>query len=86
VCVCVCVCVFVCVQIIGSSLLIICDDVQVGIWMIDFAKTQYVPDRLITHRDKWQFGNHEDGYLIGIDNLIKVRLRVESRSTVYRLF
>ena len=40
--------------------------------MIDFAKILHVPDRLITHRDAWQFGNHEDGYLIGIDNLIRV--------------
>jgi len=61
------------VQIIGSSLLIICDDVHIGVWMIDFAKTLHVPDRPLTHRDTWQFGNHEDGYLIGIDNLIKVR-------------
>lgn len=61
------------VQVIGSSLLIICDDVHVGMWMIDFAKTLYVPDRLLTHRDLWHFGNHEDGYLIGVDNLIKVR-------------
>ena len=61
------------IQIIGSSLLIVSDNVRVGAWMIDFAKTLYVPDRLITHRDPWQLGNHEDGYLIGIDNLIKVR-------------
>lgn len=59
-------------EIIGSSLLIICDDVHVGAWMIDFAKILHVPDRLITHRDPWQLGNHEDGYLIGIDNLIKI--------------
>jgi len=59
-------------QIIGSSLLIVGDDRHVGVWMIDFAKTLHVPDRLLTHRDPWQFGNHEDGYLIGIDNLIRV--------------
>jgi len=61
-----------CLQIIGSSLLIVSDERHVGVWMIDFAKILYVPDRLLSHRDPWQLGNHEDGYLVGIDNLIKV--------------
>jgi len=52
--------------------LIVGDNVHIGAWMIDFAKTLHVPDQLLTHRDPWQFGNHEDGYLVGIDNLIKV--------------
>lgn len=40
-------------------------------WLIDFAKTVRLPeDTLIDHKSKWKVGNHEDGYLIGIDNII----------------
>lgn len=41
--------------------------------MIDFAKTVPVPSHLqITHRELWKVGNHEDGYLIGISNLLTI--------------
>lgn len=42
--------------------------------MIDFAKTMHLPENLpsLSHRLKWQVGNHEDGYLFGLDNLIQV--------------
>lgn len=41
--------------------------------MIDFAKTVPVPDNVnIDHASAWKVGNHEDGYLIGIDNLISI--------------
>jgi len=41
--------------------------------MIDFAKTYPLPDGLvITHNDEWKVGNHEDGYLIGVDSLIRI--------------
>lgn len=60
-------------EVIGSSILIIYDDEKAGVWMIDFAKTVPVPEGInITHRKPWNLGNHEEGYLTGIDNLIKV--------------
>lgn len=42
-------------------------------WLIDFAKTVQLPANTeITHSNKWSVGNHEDGYLIGINNLIGI--------------
>ena len=39
--------------------------------MIDFGKTRLLPsDICITHSKSWIRGTHEDGYLIGLDNLI----------------
>lgn len=56
---------------IGSSLLFVHDEKNASIWMIDFGKTRPLPNGLvITHAEQWREGNHEDGYLIGIDNLI----------------
>ncbi|GFT70013.1 inositol-trisphosphate 3-kinase homolog [Nephila pilipes] len=60
-------------EVIGSSVLIIHDGKRAGAWMIDFAKTIPLPEGVsINHRSKWTHGNHEDGYLIGLDNLIMV--------------
>lgn len=60
-------------QVVGSSILIIYDRNHVGAWMIDFAKTLPLPQSVtVTHRKPWQQGNHEEGWLTGIDNLIKV--------------
>ncbi|KAH9513787.1 hypothetical protein Btru_031403 [Bulinus truncatus] len=60
-------------EIIGSSLLIMFDSSNhAGVWMIDFAKTIPVDDIILTHRKPWQQGNHEDGYLTGLDNLVEI--------------
>lgn len=40
--------------------------------MIDFGKTVPIPDgRVIDHRTPYERGNHEDGYLTGLDSLIE---------------
>lgn len=60
-------------QVVGSSILIIYDSQHVGAWVIDFAKTLPLSDGVsVTHRQPWQQGNHEEGWLTGIDNLIRV--------------
>lgn len=60
-------------QVIGSSLLFVHDQMNANVWMIDFAKTVPVPPHLhISHTKPWKVGNHEDGYLIGISNLLNI--------------
>ncbi|KAK0163243.1 hypothetical protein PV327_006948 [Microctonus hyperodae] len=61
-------------EIVGSSLLFVHDANNAGIWMIDFAKSLPLPANLkkIEHDAEWQVGNHEDGYLIGVNNLIDI--------------
>ena len=60
-------------ELIGSSLLFVHDDEHAGIWLIDFAKTYPLPNSVkLDHLSKWELGNHEDGYLAGIENLIRV--------------
>jgi len=69
-------------EVIGSSLLIVADcDGRCGLNMIDFAKTKIVPDDMnIDHRTQWEIGNHEDGILYGIDNLVQVFDEVLART------
>lgn len=44
---------------------------KTGLWLIDFAKTTPLPSGIaISHNIPWVEGTHEDGYLIGLDNLI----------------
>lgn len=60
-------------EVIGSSLFIIYDDTKVGAWIIDFAKTNSVPNGMtVDHRKPWVQGNHEEGFLFGLDQLITV--------------
>lgn len=48
---------------------------KTGAWMIDFAKSTRVPENIIlNHKNPWKLGNHEDGYLTGLNNLIEVKI------------
>ncbi|XP_031848410.1 inositol-trisphosphate 3-kinase-like protein isoform X2 [Nomia melanderi] len=65
-------------EVIGTSIFMIYNDDKVGVWLIDFAKTRALPNGLImTHRKPWEQGNHEEGFLFGLDNLISTIEEVE---------
>uniref|UniRef100_A0A915DLY8 Kinase n=1 Tax=Ditylenchus dipsaci TaxID=166011 RepID=A0A915DLY8_9BILA len=60
-------------EVIGSSLLIAYDNQNATAWIIDFGKTVPLEKGFqIDHRSDWLDGNHEDGYLKGMDNLIEL--------------
>ncbi|KAL7018292.1 hypothetical protein ACKWTF_010711 [Chironomus riparius] len=70
-------------EIIGSSLLFVHDRGNASCWLIDFAKTGNLPDDIkITHKKNWEVGNHEDGYLIGLNNIIELFCSI-ARETEY---
>lgn len=49
------------------------DQNNANVWLIDFAKTLILPANMsISHSDSWVVGNHEDGYMIGVNNLISI--------------
>lgn len=62
-------------SLVGASLLFVADahGPKGDVFLIDFAKTKKVPDGItVDHLSPWREGNHEDGILLGVDNLIKV--------------
>ena len=46
--------------------------------MIDFAKTGFVAEGSLDHRTAWVLGNHEEGYLTGLDSLISTMEELSS--------
>ena len=37
-------------------------------------------ERVLTHRSAWESGNHEDGYLTGVDNIIRILKDMEAET------
>uniref|UniRef100_A0A8B9PCB5 Kinase n=1 Tax=Apteryx owenii TaxID=8824 RepID=A0A8B9PCB5_APTOW len=68
-------------EVVGSSLLFVHDDSgNANVWLIDFGKTTLLPDgQTLDHRIPWQEGNREDGYLLGLDNLIGILESITER-------
>lgn len=59
-------------EVVGSSVFIVYDEERIGAWMIDFAKSHALPKGVkVSHRRPWTPGNHEEGLLLGFDELIK---------------
>ena len=54
-------------------MLFVHDSTKACVWLIDFGKTVPAPNGItIDHKSPWEVGNHEDGYLIGVQNLINI--------------
>ncbi|KAL0969303.1 hypothetical protein UPYG_G00225280 [Umbra pygmaea] len=60
-------------EVVGSSLLFIHDHTErAEVWLIDFGKTTALPEgTTLDHWSPWQEGNREDGYMWGLNNLIR---------------
>ena len=64
---------------IGRELWFVHDHEQASVWLIDFAKTVILPqNHEIDHNTTWKVGNHEDGYLIGINNMLQIFTELEA--------
>ena len=59
-------------EMICTSLLVILSDNGHILKMIDFGKTKKHSSKRISHNKKWTRGSNEDGFLIGLENLISV--------------
>eukprot|EP00419_Tripos_fusus_P000439 CAMPEP_0172675506 /NCGR_PEP_ID=MMETSP1074-20121228/13295_1 /TAXON_ID=2916 /ORGANISM="Ceratium fusus, Strain PA161109" /LENGTH=437 /DNA_ID=CAMNT_0013492961 /DNA_START=18 /DNA_END=1329 /DNA_ORIENTATION=+ len=58
-------------ECIGTSVLFVVDKETAHVHLIDFAKTEPLPDGIqIDHRSVWTPGNHEDGVLTGVESLL----------------
>ncbi|XP_037343051.2 inositol-trisphosphate 3-kinase A [Pungitius pungitius] len=70
-------------EIIGSSLLFIHDHTgNAQVWIIDFGKTTALPPgHTLKHDIPWKEGNREDGYLWGLENLIRTLESVGDQGT-----
>lgn len=62
-------------ELIGTTLLLVADETgRFGAWMIDFGVT--LGGVRLKHDVPWVEGNREDGYLIGVRNLIVLLERI----------
>lgn len=60
-------------EIVGSSILIVYDEDNIGAWLIDFAKSRRLGENIqVDHRRSWVPGNCEEGLLYGMDQLIDI--------------
>jgi len=64
-------------ELIGTSCLFVVSREKASLHLIDFAKTSALEDGVsIDHRSTWQRGNHEDGFILGIENLLRLWKKV----------
>ncbi|XP_070301336.1 inositol-trisphosphate 3-kinase A isoform X1 [Salvelinus sp. IW2-2015] len=70
-------------EVIGSSLLFIHDHTErAEVWLIDFGKTTALPEgQTLDHSIPWQEGNREDGYMWGLDNLMRTLGSLTNKGT-----
>ncbi|XP_042201204.1 inositol-trisphosphate 3-kinase A-like [Callorhinchus milii] len=61
-------------EVIGSSLLFVHESLgKPEVWLIDFGKTTALPQgQTLRHDIPWEEGNREDGYLLGLHNLMDI--------------